>query len=264
MTKYGWARISKEEQSRGVSIQAQEELIKSQGVDLKNIYKDEGKSASISDEKIESKEQDGIYKIELNIKHRTEFINLLKVLKENDELYFTKFDRLARNILLQEALVISFTKRNILLNPIIDSNDKLTRRILSVIAQTESENIGTRVGISAKYKYDKGIHAFRSVYGYRKNTRDRRTGKLKYPEQEEGMLIIEPKESQIVSQIFALSTIFNLQQIADKVRLPRQMVVNILRNDIYCGYIHMKKEKRLGKHLPIISEKQWIEANKKI
>lgn len=250
--KYGWARLSKDD-SKKESIEAQIELFIQNGVSKENIYYDKGKSASIDDEQILFKFDGDRYNISIEL-NRPRFKELLKKLKTGDELYFTKYDRVSRNIMFQEAFITDCRKKEIILKPLVDIDNPLTRRILSVIAQNEADNISVRGSIISEYLFNKGLHPYRTPYGYRKNTEDKITGKLIYPEQPKGIIIPYEPEAQIVRRIYEYSqnTKMTYQQIAEAMQMHPQQVINILRNDIYQGWIHYKDQKKKGIHQPII------------
>jgi len=64
-------------------------------------------------------------------------------------------------------------------------------------------------------------------------------------------LVIVEKEAEIVTKIYAMALTLSPKEIAETFKEKpycfRQTIINILSNDIYCGYIHLDKEKKKGK-----------------
>lgn len=262
--KYCYIRVSSLDQAKfGQSIEAQTELLKPL---VDKMFIDSGKSAKLDNDHADFSYVNDRYRIELNLNNRPEFKRLIQTLKEGDEVYFKSWDRISRSQWLLEAFVMDCEKKGVKLIPVRDTNDDLTRMILGVIAQNEIKTLSKRIKETTMLKFNKNVHTNKDSLGYRRNKRNRETGKLIYPDLEENLLVIVPTEAEIVKNIFNLALSKTPQEIADtfpnKPFSHRQTIANILKNDIYIGMIHLGKESKKGIHTPIISEELFKKVNK--
>ena len=234
--KYGWARVSSFEQKEiGKSINAQYEIIK-QHVEHKDIFIDAGKSATIHDEDVDIMFHNDRYQIHVSLNKRPEFKKLIQALKPGDDLYFTSWDRISRNIFFMEAYSLDCEKKNIKLIPLRDNPDKLNRRLNTVINHMRAEEIGTKTEITSAYLYEQGIHPYRAPYGY---TKEKETGTLK---------IIE-KEAEIIKKIFTETIkgkqpkeIKEIIKEEHKKELHENQIRRIIKNEVYTGKTHYKNK----------------------
>lgn len=240
MTKYFYARVSSDEQKKeGISIQAQ--ISEGERLGIKEIYKDEGKSAGIGDEDYQIIHQGEDYGILFNKGKRPEFRILMDALTKNDELYFTKWDRISRNTVFQEVFVMDMKQRGVKLIPLYDNDDKLTRKILGVVGEDEIDKTKQRVEAVRKDMYNRGIHPYRVPYGYKKN-KDKTIG-------------VNEKEAIIVKKAYNYTLEGkDYKTISKELGISPDLYYRIIKNDIYIGNIHFKEETKKGIHEPIITQ----------
>jgi DNA invertase Pin-like site-specific DNA recombinase len=272
LTLFGIARVSSFDQKDvGLSINAQKERLLQAGVEEKNIFTDEAKSGGVKEESIDLQysKQRG-FNINIKLTLRKEFEKLLEIIKDGDTILFTKHDRLSRNILFTEGFHWYCERRNITIKALEESNDKLTRRILQVVAQTEIEKTLERNNSIIDDIYEKGFYPFRPSIGYIKNTRDKE-GKLKYPNKPESSLIINEKEAEIVRECFKTAiksketknkTLYN--ELCKRLNISAQTYYNIIHNKTYIGMTNNGIEYKKTENVPmIITEEDWKKANAK-
>ena len=260
---YGYVRVSSEEQAKqGLSIQTQKETLIRNGVLEENILIDEGKSAGINEEDFTIIKDSTQYGIVFNRKKRPAFSKLLDIANSKDEIRFTKFDRLSRSIAFLEVFSMDCKKRGITLKPLEDDGSEIMRQLQGVLGQLERNKTKERNEKIERAIFDKGISPYRRVIGYDKNTKIE--GKLKYPKEPEGALIIIKREAEMVKDIFDMKLQgIHYRTICDKHEIDPATYYNIIRNKIYCGYIRYQKDERKGIHTPIITEEEYNKANSK-
>jgi len=147
----GYSRISSDSQKDGHGILIQEDRIKQfaedRGLPLLHIFKDEGFSGALCD--------------------RPALIELLDYAEANQHrnlgLVLLRLDRLARDLLLQENLLLEFQKRNLQVfsveQPDLLADDptrKLTRQIFGVLAEYEKQMITARMSAGRIKKVQQG------------------------------------------------------------------------------------------------------------
>ena len=148
----------------------------------------------------------------------------------------------------------------------LDTSTAMGRFVMDIIqriAQLESEQIGERVyiGMEQKAKTNGGILGFNIPYGY-----DYINGKL----------IINQNESENVKNIFQnylngismkkIAGELNSKSVPTKLnkKWGIQTVSLILKNPIYCGYLHWEKYLNPNDHPSIIDKNSFNEVQKLI
>lgn len=267
--RYGFARVSSQEQAiGGMSIDVQVDRLKALGIDKKFIFVDAGKSAGVKEDMVEYQFDGRHFNVRIDLNNRPEFKRMMAVLTPLDELYFLRFDRISRNFHFLESFIKWCDRKGVILKPLDDSTHKLTRRILSVIAQEELEKTAIRNDDIFKGIYERGGMPFKASYAYIKNTKDDK-GRLKYPDLPESSLIIDPAKAEIVKECFKVAieskrtnnkTLY--RKLCTKYDLEPSMYYSIIKNKIYCGMTHYGKEWKKSNQIPqIITEEEWQEAN---
>lgn len=238
------------------------------------IYADEGKSGT-------------------RLKGRLQFNKMIKDCKEGKiDLIITKsISRFARNVEVSVKVVrelkaigveVFFEKENI---SSFDGKSEMIFTILASVAQEESRNISENSywGIEKKMKSGHAIVNCNRFLGYDKD--------------EEGNLVINEKEAEVVRYIYKLYLEgYGYSAIAKKLESKKFLtgagkskwhgstVSGILKNEKYCGhlllqktytidYLTHKRAENKGQlpkyevkdnHEPIISEETWLAVQKKI
>lgn len=255
-------RVSSSHQAKqGDSVSSQEERLLKHSEDnydeVIGVYTDKGKSASISEDKIDILFKDGRFIIHLDLNKR---LGLKKALEEIDKdlwdcAKFTKWDRLSRNMILSKILQIYFERNGKKLIPIEDSNEPLMVDIRNVLGEEEIKKIKERVWQTRNYRFEKGIMCGRSPYAYQPIIKDKKVIGFK----------INNKEAEIVKKCFELTLEgLSYKEICKRYNLKPQSYYNIIRNKVYCGYIEFEGKQKVGVHQPIISEELYNEIQEKI
>jgi len=162
MQLLGYSRISTDGQKDGYGLEVQEDRIKAyakeNGHSLVQIFREEGVSGSLAKRPA--------------LGALFEYIKTHKV----DAVVFLRLDRLSRNLLLSEQLLLDFQKLNVqpisIDEPDLDSQDPsriLFRQMKSAIAQYEKEIITLRLsaGRMSKAKSGKGYCGGKICFGFR-------------------------------------------------------------------------------------------------
>jgi len=190
-----------------------------------------------------------------------------KMLEEADKwdmLLVIKMDRIHRNsknfMLMMEHLNKS-NKGFSSMTESLDTSTAMGRFVMDIIqriAQLESEQIGERVyiGMEQKAKTNGGVLGFNIPYGY--NYID-------------GELVINPNEIDVVKDIYSWykdgKSMGEIVKMLNSTKIPtkrggfwaKKTISNILKNPIYCGYLHWEDYVNKSEHVPIIDESDFDE-----
>jgi len=190
---------------------------------------------------------------------RPAYSKMMDEMDKWDILLVIKMDRIHRNsknfMLMMEDLKKK-EKEFVSMTESLDTSTAMGRFVMDIIqriAQLESEQIGERVyvGMEQKAKINGGVLGFNIPYGY---------------DYKDGLLIENKDESKIVKKIFSnYLDGFSMSKIADDLNqnnIPTkqnktwasQTISRILKNSVYCGYIHWENYKHPGQHYAIIDE----------
>ena len=211
---------SKKQVQQGDSITAQENRLsqhsKENNDEVIGIYTDAGKSASISDDKININFKHGRFIIGIDLSKRPAMRKAIEEapLKKFEGIKFTKWDRFSRNVILSKILQIYFENYSIKLIPTDDSTDPLMVEIKGALSEEEVRKMKERVRFTRLNQFEKGIIVGRCPIGYTpifKNKRDRR-----------GIIGIklDKKKAPIIKDIFELTAKgFGYREICDKYKL---------------------------------------------
>jgi len=203
-----------------------------------------------------------------NIK-RPAYKRLMNEFDRWDTLLVIKMDRIHRNsknfMLMMEELKKN-KKEFVSMTESLDTSTAMGRFVMDIIqriAQLESEQIGERVydGMEQKARTNGGILGFNIPYGY---------------DYSEGELLINKEESKNVKKIFDMYLNgLSMKKIAEKLNsenIPTKLNKNwgsqtislILKNPIYCGYLHWEKYLNPSEHESIIEKNKFNEVQKLI
>jgi len=201
-----------------------------------------------------------------NIK-RPAYTKMMEEMDEWDLLLVLKMDRIHRNsknFMLMMEYLNDHEKEFVSMNESFDTSNAMGRfvmNILQLVAQLESEQIGERVyiGMEQKAKTNGGVLGFNIPYGY-----DYREGKLK----------VNEEESRVVRDIYSwyiegkslgeISKMLNSTQIPTKRGgiWAKKTVSTILKNPLYCGYLHWEDYINKSVHEKIIDIDKFKEVQK--
>lgn len=241
MNKFFYGRVSSlDRASKGLSIHAQIERAEQLGIPKKNIYVDAGKSASVKEDDIEyALTSNRFFTTRTDLNARPEFQKLLLLLKDGDEVVYTKHDRISRNIVFMNNFINYCERKNVTLTCLDESQDRLTRSILVVISEEELHKTTSRNEAIQESLYKQGIHPYRCPYGYKKI---------------EGQIIPIPEQVALIRQIYALhDTGTIMQRISEQTKIHASQVKAILSHKrFYQGYITYKGQERKGTHEAIL------------
>ena len=246
-----YPRVSSNKQAEeGDSIEFQDKRLRqdseNKNDEIVKVITDEGKSASISDEKMKMDYKEGIFSVKIDIRKRPGFMEILDSINDSDwdTLKITKWDRLSRNTIFSQLMILYFKMNNKEIIAVDDSNDALVRDILGVLGQKEIEKLKGRIRDVRQYRFEKGMFPARSPYGYRPIKKDKKVVGFK----------IDPKEAKTVRECFNLTISgHSYSEICKRLKLKPQQYYNIIRNKSYCGYVSFEKQERKGIHEPIVS-----------
>lgn len=239
-----YTRVSTEDQAKeGFSLDAQLDKLKSyckaRDWEISKEYVDDGYSGR-------------------NVK-RPAYYNMMQEVDSWDILLVIKMDRIHRNsknfMLMMEDLK-KHGKEFVSMTESLDTSTAMGRFVMDIIqriAQLESEQIGERVyiGMEQKAKTNGGILGFNIPYGY--NYLD-------------GKLIINKDESLNVKNIFDLylngNSMKKISEYLNENNIPTkknkkwgsQTISTILKNPLYCGYLHWEDYLNPSDHEPIIDK----------
>jgi DNA invertase Pin-like site-specific DNA recombinase len=194
---------------------------------------------------------------------------MMQEIEKWDALLVIKMDRIHRNsknFMMMMEYLKKEEKEFVSMSESLDTSTAMGRFVMDIIqriAQLESEQIGERVyvGMEQKAKTNGGVLGFNIPYGY---------------DYSNGKLTINHNESENVKNIFQnyLNGI-SMKKIADELNLKSiptklnkvwgiQTVSLILKNPVYCGYLHWEDYLNPSDHPPIVDKNSFNEVQKLI
>jgi len=238
-----YTRVSTEEQAKeGFSLDAQLDKLRSyckaRDWIVAGEYVDDGYSGRIT--------------------KRPAYIKMLEEMDKWDALLVIKMDRIHRNqknfMFMMEHLNKN-KKEFVSMSESFDTSTAIGRFVMNIIqgiAQLESEQIGERVyiGMEQKAKINGGVLGFNIPYGY---------------DYTDGQLNVNQTEALVIKNIYSwyldhksmgeIVTMLNDAKVPTKNQglWAKKMVSTILKNPVYCGYLHWKKYVNKSDHKPIIA-----------
>ena len=249
-----YTRVSTEDQAKeGFSLDAQLEKLRSyckaKDWSIAGEYVDEGYSGRKT--------------------RRPAYIKMMEEINKWDALLVIKMDRIHRNSKNFMFMMEDLNKKGkefVSMMESLDTSTAMGRFVMDIIqriAQLESEQIGERVyiGMEQKAKTNGGVLGFNIPYGYDYINRK---------------LVVNDSEAIIVKDIFdmyrnklsmkKIAEILNQKSIPTKLNKiwGPQTVSLILKNPVYCGFLHWEDYLNPGEHIPIIDKNTFNEAQKSI
>jgi DNA invertase Pin-like site-specific DNA recombinase len=249
-----YTRVSTEDQAKeGFSLDAQLEKLRSyckaRDWEITGEYIDDGYSARYV--------------------KRPAYNKMIEEIDKWDALLVIKMDRIHRNsknFMMMMEYLKKQDKEFVSMTESLDTSTAMGRFVMDIIqriAQLESEQIGERVyiGMEQKAKTNGGILGFNIPYGYNYSN---------------GKLIIKQNEAENVKNIFQnylkgksmkkIAEELNMKNIPTKLNKTWgiQTVSLILKNPVYCGYLHWEHYLNPGDHSPIIDKNSFNNVQKLI
>lgn len=146
----------------------------------------------------------------------------------------------------------------------LDTSTAMGRFVMDIIqriAQLESEQIGERVyvGMEQKARTNGGVLGFNIPYGY-----DYLNGKL----------VVNNSEAIVIKNIFDMyknkSSMKKIAELLNQKNIPTklkkiwgsQTISLVLKNPVYCGFLHWENYLNQGEHTPIIDKNTFNEVQK--
>ncbi len=245
-----YTRVSTEDQAKeGFSLDAQLDKLKSyckaRDWIIGGIYIDDGYSGR-------------------NVK-RPAYIRMIEEMDKWDTILVIKMDRIHRNsknfMLMMEQLK-KLGKEFVSMTESLDTSTAMGRFVMDIIqriAQLESEQIGERVyvGMEQKARTNGGVLGFNIPYGY---------------DYKDGKLTLNESEANIIKDIFGMyRNKLSMKKIAENLNknsIPTklnktwrsQTISLILKNPVYCGFLHWENYLNPSEHTPIIDKNTFNEV----
>ncbi|KYK25152.1 site-specific recombinase [Thermoplasmatales archaeon SM1-50] len=249
-----YTRVSTEEQAKeGFSLDAQLEKLKSYCKARDWIIADEYIDDGYSGRKTK----------------RPAYNKMMNEMNKWDALLVIKMDRIHRNsknfMLMMEQLNKN-KKEFISMSESFDTSTAIGRFVMNIIqgiAQLESEQIGERVyiGMEQKAKSNGGVLGFNIPYGY---------------DYYDGKLTINKSEGPVIKNIYSWyldgKSMGEIVEMLNYGKVPtknqglwaKKMVSTILKNPIYCGYLHWEEYINKSDHEPIVDIKSFNAVQRSI
>ncbi len=237
-----YVRVSTEEQAKeGISIGAQidrcKAYCKARGWQVYKIYTDAGYSAgTLNRPALKDLLEDA----------KTKQLNILLVYK------IDRFSRKLQDLISAlehlKAQQINFTS----VTEQIDTTTAMGEaffQIIGVFAQLERGMVKERVELAFDKKISSGETLNRAPLGYTYN--------------DQRKLVIDPKEAQIVKEIFQMATQgISYKEICAQFHLPTSTYYEIIKNPTYISKIQYRNHLYQGTHKAIIDETLFFQINK--
>jgi DNA invertase Pin-like site-specific DNA recombinase len=195
---------------------------------------------------------------------RPAYSRMMEEMDKWDILLVIKIDRIHRNsknfMLMMENLKKE-GKEFVSMTESLDTSTAMGRFVMDIIqriAQLESEQIGERVyiGMEQKARTNSGVLGFNIPFGY---------------EYSDGQLTIIKDEARVVKDIYSWykdgKSMGKIAKMLNSNKIPtkrggiwaKKTISKILKNPIYCGYLHWKQYINKSNHEKIISESDFNE-----
>lgn len=238
-----YTRVSTEDQAKeGFSLDAQLEKLRAyctaRGWEISGEYVDEGYSGRKT--------------------RRPAYTRMMEKIDAWDALLVLKMDRIHRNSKNFMFMMEDLNKKGkefVSMMESLDTSTAMGRFVMDIIqriAQLESEQIGERVyiGMEQKAKINGGVLGFNIPYGY-----DYVDGKLR----------IKPNEATTIKEMYSWylsgKSMGEITKILNDAKLPtkkgrlwaKKTISTILKNPLYCGYLHWEEYVNKSDHDPIIT-----------
>jgi site-specific DNA recombinase len=238
-----YTRVSTEDQAKeGFSLDAQLEKLRAYCIardwEIAGEYVDDGYSGRKT--------------------RRPAYATMMEKIDAWDTLLVLKMDRIHRNSKNFMLMMENLNKKGkefVSMMESLDTSTAMGRFVMDIIqriAQLESEQIGERVyiGMEQKAKINGGMLGFNIPYGY-----DYTNGKL----------LINSSEASTVKEIFSWylsgKSIGEITKILNDAKLPtkrgrswaKKTISAILKNPLYCGFLHWEDYVNKSNHEPIIN-----------
>lgn len=265
MKVIGLPRVSTKKQAEsGDSIDSQSNTIKKfcddNNHELIDLYIDSGKSASVSDDKINIKLSGDKFVVEYDLSKRPALLRVLKEINSQkfEGIMFYKWDRLSRYPPFAKNFQRYVETRGISLIPTNDTEDPLASDIVQVVSKYEIDKMKERIRSTRINQFEKGIIVGRCPIGYKpifKNKRDRR-----------GIIgiKIDTKKVEMIKDIFEKTGYgVGYKKICDLWKIKPQTYYNIIKNKIYIGVVSFEGQERDGVHDKIINPELFYKVNEK-
>jgi len=189
---------------------------------------------------------------------RPAYTKMMEAIDTWDALLVIKMDRIHRNSKNFMFMMEDLNKKGkefVSMMESLDTSTAMGRFVMDIIqriAQLESEQIGERVyiGMEQKAKVNGGMLGFNIPYGYNYN---------------DGKLSINSNEAATVKEIYTRyisgKSIGEITKILNEDKKPtkkgrlwaKKTVSAILKNPLYCGYLHWEEYVNKSSHDPIIA-----------
>lgn len=190
---------------------------------------------------------------------RPAYMKMMQEMDKWDALLVIKMDRIHRNsknfMMMMEDLKKN-GKEFVSMTESLDTSTAMGRFVMDIIqriAQLESEQIGERVyvGMEQKAKINGGILGFNIPYGYN---------------YVEGKLLPIKEEAEVVKKIYSWyiegKSLNEIAKLLNNAKVPtkrggvwaKKTISTILKNPVYCGYLHWEDYLNKSDHEKIIDE----------
>jgi len=193
---------------------------------------------------------------------RPAYTKMMEEMEKWDALLVIKMDRIHRNsknFMFMMDQLNKNKKEFVSMSESFDTSTAIGRFVMNIIqgiAQLESEQIGERVyiGMEQKAKTNGGVLGFNIPYGY---------------DYHDGELHVNKTEAPVIQNIYSwylsgksmgkIAKMLNDDKVPTKNQgfWAKKMVSTILKNPVYCGYLHWQNYVNKSEHEFIIAEKHF-------
>jgi DNA invertase Pin-like site-specific DNA recombinase len=203
-----------------------------------------------------------------NVK-RPAYFRMMQEIEKWNILLVIKMDRIHRNsknFMTMMEYLKQMNKEFVSMSESLDTSTAMGRFVMDIIqriAQLESEQIGERVyiGMEQKARTEGGVLGFNIPYGY---------------DYLEGKLLVNEDEARIIKSIYSKyiegKSMGEIAKMLNSTKTPtkkgglwaKKTISTILKNPIYCGYLHWKQYVYKNNHEAIILKDDFNQIQKLI
>lgn len=265
MDERSYLRVSTSDQKdTGINISLEmKRLENDQSKHITKFYIDEGKSASLDEEKdLRFKLTEEELIVAFNIKKRPEFKKMLfDSEKEKFKLWIPKWDRFSRFLMFQEACYIFLKNNGIEIEATNDPNDEILRMMIGVLSQAEINKTKNRMDDVWHKKFEQGLYSGKKIkrgYKWRYDAKNEQNkGKLNT------LIPLNNSDAELIKKAFKLASqipydVQQVNKIGELLNENPAFIRTTLIDPYHAGIVSYNGEYHKGIHEAIVPLKDFI------
>lgn len=241
----------KEGDSIDSQIERLRQFCKDNDFEIVKTYRDDGKSATINEDKIKLSIVGNRLVAKFNLNKRPAFKEMLKDCEKGlfDGLVFFKWDRFSRNAVFSKLAQLYLKNYDVRTIPSDDDSNPFIVALRGTLDEDEVRKIKDRVRNTRLYRFKQGLFVGKMPYGYKWNEKKK-------------IVEVDKKKADVVRNVFQKTAEgIGYKKICSQYGLKPQSYYNIIRNRAYLGYVQFEGKITKGTHIPLINQEVFEKIN---